>query len=273
MYCPSPLAPIHRLTDTVSVSRWIGASGLGQYTRATYLVSLPVEQAVAATSRVLLPTFSSVQHDRVRFSRGFLLSVGPLAALVMVPIAMVSVAAPAVVKVLLGPGWEIAASVLPIVGIANGIALLTNLPAIAAESLGEVTRKLWLQLVSLVCTVGFVGFAVYSGPTLHRLAFAWMGGELARHVLYWLAMFPMLGVSRKHVAARYASSAFIAAVAAAPLWIVVRHLREAGIVPLALAGMVGCLAAVAALLWLPLTRSIRTDLATLRSNALTPSPL
>jgi O-antigen/teichoic acid export membrane protein len=259
-------------TDTVSVSRWIGASGLGQYTRATYLVSLPVEQVVAATTRVLLPTFSRVQNDRIRFARGFTLSVGPLAVVVMVPVAMVSASSPALVEILLGPGWGLASSVLPIVGVANGLALLTNLPAVAAESLGEISRKLVLQLMSLVCTIVLVGFVVLTGPTMHRLALAWMCGELIRHALYWLAMFPTLGVSRKKVARRYGGAAFMAAVAAAPLWVVVRHFGETGVVPLLLAALVGGLLTIGSLVWLPFTRSIRIDLKTLRSNMTAPDP-
>jgi O-antigen/teichoic acid export membrane protein len=251
--------------DTLSVSRWVGAVGLGQYSRATFLAGLPVDQGVTAAMRVLLPTFSSVQDDPARFTRGYLMSAGPLAALVVVPIAMIAAAATAVVGILLGPGWGPAAAVLPIVGAAYGFNLLTLLPSAAIEAKGHVRRKLALQASSLICTATFMAGVVASGPSLQRLAFAWLSGEVMRHLLFWMFALPVLGVERLKVVRRYGAASLLALVASMPLFVVVRTLENRAVVAVIGAGLTGIALAVAVSMSRP-CRVLRLDVRQMRSN-------
>jgi hypothetical protein len=94
--------------------------------------------------------------------------------------------------------------IVPIVGAAYGLSLLTHGPAVAAEARGAIGRKLSIQLLALATTTALVGIAVASGPTLTRLALAWALGELARHLYYWIWMFGHLGLDRRAIAVRYA---------------------------------------------------------------------
>jgi lipopolysaccharide exporter len=251
--------------DTLSVSRWIGSTGLGQYSRATYLVGLPVDQGVTAATRVLLPTFSQVQTDPTRFCRGYLMSSGPLAAMVMVPIAMVGVAASSVVSVVLGSGWDQAASVLPIVGAAYGFNLLTLLPAAATEAKGKVRPKLVLQATSLLVTAAFMGVAIGLGPTLQRVAFAWLLGEIVRHLLYWVYGLPLLGIPRIGVGRRYLAAASMAIAGSLPLLLFVRVLRHTTLPYLLAGGLLGLVLA-AATGASPPCRVIVSDVKQIKSN-------
>ena len=252
--------------DTLMVGRWLSASALGQYSRASYLIGLPVEQATSAVSRVLLPSLSQVQHEPTRFGTAVTRASGVLAGVVMVPITMLAVASPAVVRLLLGPGWQAAAELLPIVGFAQGFALLTNLPAVAAEARGDVHRKLLIQTASFVIVLGLVASVGVAGATLHRLALCWLAAQFARHALYWIFVIPRLNVRRRTVAVRYASAATLAVVASAPLYLVIRVMDASDPGALIFSGVAGVLlgsVAVAAGLAGPL----RADVLSLVRNA------
>jgi lipopolysaccharide exporter len=256
--------------DTLSVSRWIGPVGLGQYSRATYLVGLPVEQAVTSTSSVLLPSFSRVQNDPARFSAGYLLSTGPMTLVVALPVALIASSASALVPFVLGPGWNRAAAVLPIVGAAYGLNMLTHLPAVAAESLGLVTLKLKIQSVSLVATTCFLGAAGLWGPTLDRIAIGWLSGEIFRFLLYWTIVVPRLGVSRREVASRYVGAFSVAATAAIPVLAVIRIQEQRGFVALAISGTAGLVVGFA-MFCSPLVRPLRSDLRAVRARLAAPN--
>lgn len=256
--------------DTIAVGRWIGPSALGQYSRATYLVGLPVEQATTAVSRVLMPGLSQVQGDPRRFANAVTRGSGLMACVVIIPMAAVAAAATAIVPLLLGPGWESAAGVVPIVGAAYGLSLLTHLPAVAAEALGVVRMKLVIQSATLALTMAAVGGAAATGATLHRLALAWASGEVVRHILYWVVAFPRLGIRRRDIAARYAAAGCLAIAISAPLIVATRVLGRTGIASLIVAGLVG-IVAMGMLALTPLTSILKKDVRAVRASMVSPS--
>ncbi|MFO1536890.1 MAG: oligosaccharide flippase family protein [Actinomycetota bacterium] len=251
--------------DTLAVGRWIGSAGLGQYSRGTSLVSLPVERATTATTRVLLPALRADQRQRERFAAAFLHGAALNAIVIVVPVALAASAAPALVPILLGPGWRPAALVLPIVGIAYGIGLLTHLAAIAAEAQGTVRLKLGIQVTTLAALVAAIGITVGTGPSLTRFALCWLGAEMVRFLLYWVLVVPRLGVHRIDLARRYASAILLALGAAAPVIATVRLGGAEGIIALGLSSL-GGLALAAAVGASPAARVLRQDLAAVRSR-------
>jgi len=251
--------------DTLAVGRWIGSAGLGQYSRGTYLVALPVERATTATTRVLMPALSAVQRQRARFAAAFLHGASLTAVVIVVPVALAASAAPALVPILLGPGWRPAALVLPIVGIAYGIGLLTHLAAVAAEAQGMVRLKLGIQVITLAALVAAIGITVGTGPSLTRFALCWLGAEMVRFLLFWVLVVPRLGVHRIDLARRYASAILLALGAAAPVVATVRLGGAEGIIALGLSSL-GGLALAAAVGASPAARVLRQDLAAVRSR-------
>jgi O-antigen/teichoic acid export membrane protein len=252
--------------DTLAVGRFVGASGLGQYTRATMIVGLPVEQLTAATSRVLLPVLSRVQDDARRSAEAVTTLLGLTALVVMLPVAFISGASPVVVPWLLGPGWQEAARVLPIVGAAYGLALLTSALGTAADSRGMVTRKLVVQVLSLATAGLSVGVALLNGPTLIQLAVAWAVGELARHVYYWVWIVPRLDVARRELLLRYSFAALVSLVAAMPSTIAIR-LYSSGTVGAVLLAAVAGLVLALGIVASRFGDRLRNDLAKVRQRA------
>lgn len=253
--------------DTLAVGRWLGAASLGQYTRGTFMVQLPVEQLSTAASRVLLPGLSQVQSHKERFERGVVSSLGVLACVVVIPVAVLSVSAPAVVPLVLGTGWDVAASVLPIVGVALGVALLTTIPGVAAEARGLVGLKLAVQATSVGFAVLSIAVVVFTGPTIQRFGVAWLCTELFRHALYCFVVMPRLGLSMHAVVTRYLGAALLAVAAASPFFVAVWVLDGRGFLPLALAGLSA--GAPLYLAWrLPVLAAVRADVAKLELKAI-----
>lgn len=251
--------------DTLAVGRWVGAAGLGQYSRGTYLVSLPVEHATKATTRVLLPALSRVQSQRDRFAQAFLHGAGITAVVIAVPVALAAGAAPALVALVLGPGWSEAARVLPIAGTAYGIGLLTYLPGMAAEAQGTVTVKLGIQIATLVALVATLGLTAVVNPSLTGFAWCWLGAEAFRFTLYWIFVVPRLGLTRTELGRRFASAGVLALAATIPVLVVVRLADATGFVALALSTLIG-LALAAAMLVTPVGRLVRLDVTAVRTR-------
>jgi lipopolysaccharide exporter len=256
--------------DTLMVGRYAGAGALGQYSRATYLVALPVENTNTAVSRVLLPGLSRVQHQPRRFIGAVTTAIGLQAPIVMAGTAMIAAASPALVPWLLGPGWDETARVLPLVGAAYALALLTNSPAVAAEARGLVDRKLLIQAFSLLLTIIVVGVVVVIGPTLMRLASAWAVGQLVRHLLYWFFVFGALGLDRRVIGARYLTAAIIAVAAAAPSVLLLRLAGRTGFAALTISASSGLLLA-AGVAFSPIASELRKSVVNIRVRMAQPS--
>ncbi len=243
--------------DVIAVGRYTNAASLGQYTRGTLLVALPIEQLSTSLYRVLLPGLSRLQFDGVRFRGAVQVAVGVQAVAVAVPAAVIAASADLLVPLVLGPEWDLAASVLPIIALAYTFALFTVIPAVAAEALGAVGRRLIVQLVSLGTTVVFVGVVVITGPSVMRLAGAWLAGELIRLLLYILVVLPALGLSVRLLVARYLTALLLAGCVGVPIAVSVQ-VWDSGWFGAATAGLLGViLAGLAAVS--PLGRTLRQD--------------
>ncbi len=163
--------------DTLAVGRFAGAAPLGVYNRGYYLVSLPLYQLKTSLSKVLLPAFSSVQHDLPRLRHAYLSAMGAAAAAGIPIAAGIAVAARELVLTVLGPQWVDAIPVVPWLALAAANSLVGHFAGITAEAQAQLRAKfavtaskvallaglLWLvQDASLVAYAAvFAGAATY----------------------------------------------------------------------------------------------------------------
>jgi O-antigen/teichoic acid export membrane protein len=243
--------------DVIAVGRFTNPASLGQYARGTLLVALPIEQLSTSIYRVLLPGLSRLQFDRERFDAAVVVAIGMQSIVVVVPAAVIAASAELMVPALLGPGWDLAASVVPVIAVAYSAALLTVIPAVAAEALGAVGRRLAVQLISLCMTIGLVSLVVITGPSVLRLAAAWVAGELIRMLLYVALILPALGLPVGALATRYATALALGGCVAGPVAISV-HALALGWLGVAVAALLGLMIAGVVVLS-PLGRSVQDD--------------
>ncbi|KQM82790.1 lipopolysaccharide biosynthesis protein [Agromyces sp. Leaf222] len=134
--------------DNVIIGQQMGPAALGQYSRAYALYLLPMQQLNGTLGRVALPVLSKLQDDGDRYRRyirGALMIIGYLTIPVYAVAAAVS---QPLIAILLGPGWEQAAtlfSLLAIAGIAQSIGSVLGWLYI---TLGRAHRQLVYYLVT-----------------------------------------------------------------------------------------------------------------------------
>lgn len=216
-----------RNLDTLIVSRYLSAAVLGQYSRAYVLTNLPLNRYLAhSLTTVLFPTFSTIQSDDRRLKRGFLAALG-IAALVMLPVcAGMAVAAPEVVAVVLGDGWEIAAAILPLFALGIGFNVLTRINELLCEARAELNRNLAVQVVYLVALAA--ALLVASPAGVMAMAAVLLIGEVLRHCAFALLVRRVLRLSARDLWQVYAPAVFAAALVAALVGAVRTLLVEIG---------------------------------------------
>jgi O-antigen/teichoic acid export membrane protein len=165
---------------------WIGATmsagAVGLYNRASYLISLPSQYITTGLSRVLLPSFSSVQADTARL-RGAYLAAVTAAAAVILPLGWgVAGAASQVVGVVLGPQWTEAAPVLAILALAAPFSMLSHFAGILCEATATLWSKLGLTAGRLALLV--VMYWALAPRGLTGLAVALLVEEVVTQGLY-----------------------------------------------------------------------------------------
>lgn len=149
--------------DALLVGKLFGAAPAGFYSRAVVLVNLPVQQPANVLTSVLFPIMSSVsnQHDKQSVSLQLsALLVGSYAFAVGVGIY---VAAPDIVKVLLGNKWLDTIPVLRVLAWSVGPLYVSHVLGVTLDSMNELALKLKIQFSLLVLFAGLFMLFASSG--------------------------------------------------------------------------------------------------------------
>ena len=225
--------------DTLVIGRWLGAARLGVYNRASMLITLPLYLLTRSAARVLFPAFSQVQADVPRLRSVYLGSVTLVAAVVLPLGAGMAVAAPVLVRALLGPGWAEAEAVpvLRILCAAVPLSLITMFAGIVCDARATLRAKIRVNLLALGSLVGW--FGLLHGYGLPGFALALVLNEVVRTALFLRLMHLDLGASYRQLLAGYGPGLLHAAAVGGALALLHRALAPLGWpAPLALALLV-----------------------------------
>jgi lipopolysaccharide exporter len=254
--------------DTFTITRIASAAVLGQYTRAYYLVFQPLGNYLAqALTNVLFSTLSRIQHDLGRLRRAYH-SVLSLGNLVLFPAcAGIAVAAQELVRVVLGPQWNLAVGLVPWFALAGGCHVASQLTQLLADARAELNRSLAVQtgyilglalLILLALRFRSHGVWVIAAAVAVVEVLRYLGYlALARRVL----ALPWQRVWQAHLPAAFASAGVALAIAAAR-WALVGHVptlvvfgaeAAAGVLAFALSIRLCPLPAIREELWMRLT--------------------
>ncbi|MBB3083221.1 lipopolysaccharide biosynthesis protein [Geodermatophilus sabuli] len=233
--------------DNLVVTSTLGPASLGVYSRAYQLLVQPANLIGTVADKVLFPSLARIQDDRERLARAYVLACSLVALLTLPVSVLLSVLAPEVVAILLGPGWS--AVVLPL-----QVFAVVLLPRTAYKISGSLTRatgavlggawRQWLYAAEVA-----VGCAIGSTWGISGVA---VGASVAI-VLHFATMLTFSARISRGLAGRvlrsFAKSLPIAAATAAAAWPVATALRHSApdlVVALGTAAA-GVLAAAAAL--------------------------
>ena len=182
--------------DTLAVGRVFGDAVLGQYARATSLVSLPMYQVIEGASRVMFPSFSRIKDDDELLGRAYGGGLAMITAIVVPAAALLATLAKPAVSVMLGNQWGVAAQLLPILACAYAFDFSSSLGAVLLEAEGMLKQKLVLLAVHLSAIAVAVAILVRIGLSVLWFAVAWAGGMAIRHIGYQILLDRRLSISR-----------------------------------------------------------------------------
>ena len=134
---------------------------VGQYSRGYYLAVQPLRVYLAQTlTNVLFPHLSRIQQDSARLRRAYL-SMLMLSGIVVFPVcAGMAVAARELVRVVLGPQWGLAATIVPWFALAGGCSVISALSQMVAEARADLNRSMAVQAAYVVALGVFLLVAV-----------------------------------------------------------------------------------------------------------------
>jgi O-antigen/teichoic acid export membrane protein len=152
--------------DALLIGKLLGAAPAGYYNRALLLANLPVQQPANILTKVLFPIMSSVsdQHDKQIISLQLsTLLVGSYAFAVG---AGIFVAAPDIVKVLLGNKWLDAIPILEMLSWSVGPLYISHVAGVTLDSMNKLRIKLRIQLTMLVILAALMLWLAPTGRAL-----------------------------------------------------------------------------------------------------------
>jgi lipopolysaccharide exporter len=204
--------------DTLLIGRLLGPAALGIYTRGGLLIGLPVYLLSSNIAKVVFPSFSQVQANRARLREVYLSSITLVAMLVTPVCAGAAVAAPEIVRVMLGEKWLAAVPILQVISITYVLSAVTMFAGVVCDATAALSRKLLLTLVCLGALAGLL----YVGSRFGLVGVAWamVGCELLRTALYSNIMRRELGAAPFAVLRAYGPGVLAGAGVAAAIAVV-----------------------------------------------------
>ncbi len=190
--------------DTLLIGATLGATSLGLYNRGQMIARLPLQLFSTSLTKVLFPALSSVQRDTEKLRQGYLLLLGVAGSVLMAAGLGMSVAAPELVSILLGPGWDDAIPVLIVLAIATPLHLLTHFGGVLLEAQAALNAKLVLQSCYLLLL--FLLFTLLKEMGLLGFGLALIVGALLLNVAYAFVICRLIDLQRTAVVSSFGSS-------------------------------------------------------------------
>jgi O-antigen/teichoic acid export membrane protein len=212
--------------DNAVVGRTLGAGQLGLYTRAYGLLAGPARLIGLAFDKVLFPALSVARADRERMAGAFLKSLGAI-AMVTAPLGvLLSILAPEIVRLALGPRWvdlTVAFQVLALTLTFRSSYKAADAVARATSTLGGRAWRQWLYAAMVL-----VGAALGQRWGLTGVAVAVSVAIIMHFTLMVQLSLRILGVSWIRLGAIYFRACLATLPAAAVVMIATMAMRRLG---------------------------------------------
>jgi len=161
-----------RNADNVLIGKFCGTAALGFYNKAYQLLLLPIQQITAPISAVAVPTLSRLQAKPEHYRRYYLRAINAIAYLSLPLIACLAALSSEIIALLLGPGWEEAATLFRILAIAAIFQPIVGTAGWVFVSTGNTHRMFRWGLISGTATCAAFLIGIPYGPLGVALAYA-----------------------------------------------------------------------------------------------------
>lgn len=168
--------------DDLLVGKVLGAAPLGFYQTAYKISNLPTTQGAGLVYQIIFPLFSRIQTDIARLKRGLIKSLLVTWGLSLGFAVFVWLAAPWLVKILLGQPWLVMIPALNVLLLFGIMRPLISVASALFDAVGRPQISTWMNLIKLTVLVAFIWpLTVKSG--IVGTAWAVVGAQAA--VLPW----------------------------------------------------------------------------------------
>jgi lipopolysaccharide exporter len=132
--------------DALIIGKLLGATPAGYYNRAFLLANLPVQQPANVLTRALFPIMSSMADHHEKQSMSLQLSILLVGSYAFAVGGGIYVAAPDIVKVLLGDKWSDAVPILQVLAWSVGPLYVSHVAGVTLDSMAQLAIKMRIQL-------------------------------------------------------------------------------------------------------------------------------
>ena len=179
-----------RNVDNLLVGWRFSTLSLGFYKKAYDLFVLPSNQLVSNISEVVISALSRWKKDQIQYRRYFLRGLSVLAFVGMGIGADLTLVGRDLIRLLLGPGWEMAGEIFIVFGPGIGIMLIYYTHGWIHLSIGRADRWLRWGVIEIAVTVLLFFVALRWGPT--GIAGAWTAS-------FWILILPAFWYAGKPI--------------------------------------------------------------------------
>lgn len=209
--------------DKILIGRILGSYMLGLYDRAFMMINLPMYMLTRTITKVAMPSYSKLQNDNLRLGKIYLSSITLLAA-VVIPICLgVMVAAPEIIRVLLGDQWMDSVPVLQVLCLAIPISFITMFAGIICDAKAVLNTKIVLNVIFIAIICAF--FYALKDLGLVGFGLAIFFGELVRMVMYQYVMNKELNLSYRQQISIYLPGVINGTITAVGIYVVSMLMR------------------------------------------------
>lgn len=177
VFASNGLAYLSRNADNILIGRFLGVASLSVYAMAYRVLVIPVQMIGQTVNRATFPLFSRLDDQPDRLGRAVLTTLELLAFAAVPAMAFVSVAAPELVQVVLGPEWRATVPVLTVLALAGARETVCSVVGSVMRAKGAgtlIVRYEWLaagtQLAGIIIGLQFGILGVAVGVTVAGFA-------------------------------------------------------------------------------------------------------
>jgi O-antigen/teichoic acid export membrane protein len=153
VFATNGVAYLSRNTDNVLVGRFLGVTALSYYSMGYRVLVIPVQLIGQSVNRVMFPVFSRSADRRELLAEQLTKATELLAAVVIPVMALLAVAAPQLVAVVLGERWLPAAPLMTVLAIAGARETIFYLTPALIRATGRAGLNLRFELLSTAVQV------------------------------------------------------------------------------------------------------------------------
>lgn len=185
--------------DALIIGKLMGATSAGYYNRALLLANIPVQQPANVLTKVLFPIMSSMGNQHEKQSISLQLSTMLVGSYAFAVGAGIYIAAPDIVKVLLGNKWLEAIPILQVLAWSVGPIYVSHVASVALDSMNQLTSKLRIELTTLALMVILILLAAPSRSTTN-IAMAVVATQWVRFCIMGWVLIRFLKIPRRDAA-------------------------------------------------------------------------